>query len=475
MRTIPIALLVSLAGACSAPAPDEPDGKESRAPGDDTGPDDVVEDDDGTDGDEEVDVLEEELRTLLQTLEAPPTPLVGPPEEAPAQIALGEALFFDPILSGNKDVACASCHHPEHGLGDGLPLTLGTGTTGVGPARADGDHGPWIPRHAPSLFNVGEPGGGAWFWDGRVYEDGAGPASTLGPLPEGLSSALAAQALHPVLDSGEMRGLPGDIAVDGSANELSALATPEEIWGALLARIIAIQGYRDLLAAAYPETPEDAWGIAQLANALAAYQADAFVSTGSPFDAWLAGDPTALDDSEKLGALVFFGAAGCGSCHSGPLLSDGRFHNSGVPQTGPGVGPLAPADWGREGVTAATADRYAFRTAPLRNVGFSAPYMHDGVFPDLGAVVEHYADPQATAAAFDDSHLAAHGLETMRDEAHIDDLLAHLSPDLPLADADSRVGLSNLRRFLLSLDDPAWVDASDRVPDSVPSGLPVPR
>ena len=101
--------------------------------------------------------------------------------------------------------------------------------------------------------------------------------------------------------------------------------------------------------------------------------------------------------------------------------------------------------------------------------------MHDGVFKDLGAVVEHYADPVATAADFDDAHLVALGLGTLRDEAHLTDLHAHLSPDLPLADEDSGVGLSNLRRFLLSLDDPAWADGSARVPQSVPSGLTVPR
>lgn len=475
MQTFPLLALATITGACN-PSPQSKGPAEETGVADvDTDPDADDDEDDRGDTDEQDDPLEAELRALLLTLDDPPTPLLGPEPQDPAQVALGEALFFDPILSGNKDVACASCHHPEHGLGDGLPLTLGTGTTGAGPERADGDRGPWLPRHAPSLFNVGEPGATAWFWDGRVYEGADGPASTLGPLPEGLDSALAAQALHPVLDAGEMRGVPGDIAVDGSANELAALESPEAVWAALLARVVALPGYRDLLAAAYPDTPADAWHIAQLANALAAYQAEAFTSAGSPFDAWLAGDPAALDDSEKLGALVFFGSADCVACHSGALLSDGRFHNSGVPQAGPGVGTLAPADWGREGVTGAEADRYAFRTAPLRNVGLSAPYMHDGVFPDLGAVVEHYADPVATAADFDDAHLVALGLGTLRDEAHLTDLHAHLSPDLPLADEDSGVGLSNLRRFLLSLDDPAWADGSVRVPQSVPSGLPVPR
>lgn len=471
MRAASMSLAVALS-ACT-PAPD-PGGADTAAQPsvDDSGQDGG---DSGDTGDPGPNPLDEQLLELLATLDDPPTPLQGPGELDPALVALGEALFFDPVLSGNKDVACASCHHPEHGLGDGLVLTLGTGATGVGPARAEGEHGDWLPRHAPSLFNIGEPGQEHMFWDGRVYDAEDGPASTLGPLPEGLDSALAAQALHPVLDRGEMLGQPGDLAVDGSTNELALLEAPEEVWGGIVARLKDIDGYGELFVAAYPEREVDSMGIADVGNALAAYQSEAFQARETPFDAWLAGDLNALEDSQRLGAIIFFGSAGCVNCHSGPLLSDGRFHNSGVPQVGPGVGDAAPYDFGREGVTGDEADRYAFKTAPLRNLSTSAPYMHDGVLPDLGAVVEHYAEPENTAASFDGSHLGELEDQLHQDAEHLEDLTSHLSEDLQLLDEDSQVGLSNIRQFLLALDDASWADGADRVPDSVPSGLEVPR
>lgn len=419
--------------------------------------------------------LDDRLIELLASLDDPPTPLVGPGVVDPAQVALGEALFFDPVLSGNKDIACASCHHPEHGLSDGLVLALGTGASGVGSDRALGDHGPWLPRHSPSLFNIGEPGADHMFWDGRVaWSDGAAE-STLGTLPEGLDSSLAAQALHPLVDRAEMLGQPTDVATDGTANELAGYAEPQDVWEAIVRRLADIEGYRQLFSAAHPTRSVESMTIADVGNALAAYQADAFQARDTPFDAWLSGDRDALDDSERLGALLFFGSAGCVNCHSGPTLSDGRFHNSGVPQVGPGVGAAAPYDFGREGVTGDEANRYAFKTAPLRNLGMSAPYMHDGVFADLGAVVEHYADPEATASSFDGAELGELAAELHQDPEHLEDLEAHLSEDLPRLDDDSTVGLSNIRRFLHALDSPSWADAADRIPESVPSGLPVPR
>ena len=101
--------------------------------------------------------LDEQLAELLAAQAVPVVPLSPPPAQDPALVALGEALFFDPILSGNMDTACASCHHPSFGSSDGLSLTLGTGAVGVGPARAEGDHPPFVARNAQALFNLGDP------------------------------------------------------------------------------------------------------------------------------------------------------------------------------------------------------------------------------------------------------------------------------------------------------------------------------
>jgi cytochrome c peroxidase len=411
--------------------------------------------------------LDVQLAELLATLDDPPVALDPAPALDPALVALGQALFWDPVLSGNQDTACVSCHHPEHGLSDGLVLSLGTGSTGVGPTRKEGERGAWIARHAPALYNMGHAGQDDLFWDGRVAViDGIVTAPT--PIPDGLSGALAAQALHPILDADEMAGQAGE-------NEVADAADAPAKWAALVARLRTSDGYEALFAAAWPELAVEDWSITQVGNALEAYQTDAFRADGSPWDQYLAGDTTALDDSETLGALLFY-SGGCSDCHSGALLTDGRFHNTAVPQLTPGVGDAAPYDFGREGVSGSDADRYAFRTPSLRNVALSAPYMHDGTMADLGDALSHYAHPDTSARDYDASDLDPELQAFLRqDEAHLVELLDTLSPDMPDPDTANTVGLSNLRQFLEALTDPAWQDTSALVPESVPSGLPVPR
>jgi len=458
-------LAVLLVG-CPTPEP-PPD----LPPGDD---DDVVDDDD-TGDDDDTPSLDERLATALAEQDDPPTALVAV-EHDPALVALGQALFFDPILSGNGDVACASCHHPAWGLSDGLSLTLGTGATGTGPARADGDHPPFVPRHSLELSNRGDPAWRSLFWDGRVAQTDAGLTTPAGldPLP-GLSGVLAAQALFPVLDPAEMRGQPGDLTAWGEPNELAALTEPTAIWAALTARLRAQPGYVDLFAAAYPGADPADWTFAEAVNAIAAWEATALSFVNTPWDQYLRGDTAALADVEKLGALVFFGAAGCGGCHSGPLFTDQEFHATGVVQIGPGLSPDQPFDRGRERVSGDEADAFAFRTPPLRNVAVSAPYMHDGVFLTLEHAVLHYASPETSAWQYDpaDLHPDLQGTAQQGDE-HIAELVDALSPLLPQADPNLVVGLSNVREFLGALTDPATADLSGLRPDSVPSGLPVP-
>ncbi len=126
---------------------------------------------------------------------------IGPlPAQDPALVDLGRSLVFDKILSGNRDIACATCHDPLHHGTDGLSLAIGTGGT-VGLARTLGPGRQFVPRNAPSMLNQGlRPF--YLFWDGRVSGFGAGPFTSPAEvvLPSGLPNILAAQAMLPVLN-----------------------------------------------------------------------------------------------------------------------------------------------------------------------------------------------------------------------------------------------------------------------------------
>ena len=137
-------------------------------------------------------------------------------------------------------------------------------------------------------------------------------------------------------------------------------------------RLLAIPEYVQLFQAAYPSVPPGQLGFQHAANAIAAFEADAFTSLGSPLDHYLKGDATALGEAEKRGAVLFFGKANCGACHLGPHLTDNLFHSIGVPQVGPGSVEDAPQDRGRERVTGSPSHSFQFRTPPLRNVELTA-------------------------------------------------------------------------------------------------------
>ncbi len=421
--------------------------------------------------------LDEQLAEVLAAQEVPVVPLQPAPAQDPALVALGEALFFDPLLSGNKDIACATCHHPSWGTGDGLSLSLGTGAVGLGPQRAEGAHPPFVPRHATALFNVGDPSFTRMFWDARVEVDSRGTLHTpLGAdLLPGLHSALAAQAMFPVLDRLEMRGEPADMTVLGEVNELAQLADDDVagVWAAIMERLLEVDGYVALFSAAYPDRSLDALTFSDAANALAAYESDAFSYPASPWDDYLRGDLTAISDAAKFGAILFYGAAECGACHSGPLLTDHATHNTGIPQLGPGVGASAPFDHGRALVSGDPDDRFSFRTPSLRNVATTPPYMHDGVHVAFEQVLVHYGDPLRGIEDLQPDGLLPELVATLQlDPEHVAEIVGLLSEDLNTT--PNNVGLSNLREFLETLTDPAVADLPDIRPQTVPSGLPVP-
>ena len=402
---------------------------------------------------------------------------IGPvPAQPQALVDLGQALMFDKILSGNRDVACATCHHPSTHEGDGLSLSIGTGGTGLGPSRTLGPGRQFVRRNAPSLLNGGL-GLFYLFWDGRVarFLSGfnGGP-----PVPGDVPNLLSAQARLPVLDRREMRGEPGDQDVFGAPNELAQIADSDSaaVWQALMQRLLAIPEYVAKFNRAFPSTPTSALRFEQAAEALAAFQVAALTKTNSPFDRYLTHDDAALTTQQKRGAQLFFGKALCSSCHNGPLLGGSGFANAGVPQLGPGSPATPPLDRGRADLPDQPFYQFAFRVAPLRNVELTAPYMHDGAFPTLDAVVRHYNDVPLALQTYDVSQLepalrATYHGDAATTDSVIQSLDFRLRTPLHLSDDE----LADLVAFLKSLTDPSARDLSALVPAAVPSGLPVPR
>lgn len=270
----------------------------------------------------------------------------------PEKVALGKLLFFDPVLSGGGDVACATCHHPDHGYADGRDLPIGVGGTGLGPKRTAGNGSLIVKRNSPTVLNVAfnglvdtsahyDPSQAPMFWDSRVR-------------------GLEAQALAPIESLEEMRG--GEIATGGG------------VAGAV-ARVAAIAEYQELFRRAFGAA--DAVNVVNLSRAIAAFERS-LITTDSRFDRYLRGDKTALNAVESFG-MDAFDAQGCTLCHRGPMLSDYQVHVLGVPDNRALNGP----DTGADG-------RGAFRTPSLRNLAVTAPYMHGGTIPFIDTVVADF-------------------------------------------------------------------------------------
>lgn len=362
-----------------------------------------------------------------------------PPGDSPsaARVALGRLLFFDPILGGEMDVSCATCHHPGFAFADGRRLSAGAGAVGLGPGRTPAaSRITGLPigleaRNSPTVlnaaFNADEAGVpthvGFQFWDGRVR-------------------GLEEQARAPIASRVEMAGdaYPAEVARDS-----------------VVARLRGIAEYVRLFAEAFPAEAQllagpDLISMDTYGRAVAAYERE-LVTRNSPFDRYARGADDALTAEQKRGLELFFADARCSSCHGGPMFSDFRFHVLGVPQEGGGKDVLPGDDTGREEHTRDAADRYAFRTPSLRNVELTAPYMHDGVFATLEEVVRFY----------DRGALPRHPAVT-------DDRLDVLVRDpIGLADQD----VLAIAEFLRALTDPGTEldPALLTVPGSVPSGL----
>ena len=244
----------------------------------------------------------------------------------PAKVELGRALFFDPRLSGNGTVSCATCHNPALGWSDGLKTGVGINGTVLG-------------RATPTIVNMAY--NTQFMWDGR-------------------KKSLEDQALGP-------------------------MKTPEEMrtdFPAALQLLRSTDGYIAMFSKAFPG---EAIGEENIAKAIAAFERTV-VSKDSRFDRWLSGDRKAISAQEYLGYQVFNDPerGNCANCHGGPNFTDNGYHNIGLKPIDGKV------DEGRFAIRALASMKGAFKTPTLRDVALTAPYFHDGSAATLMEAVEHY-------------------------------------------------------------------------------------
>ncbi|MCA8884537.1 MAG: cytochrome-c peroxidase [Rhodobacteraceae bacterium] len=399
---------------------------------------------------------------------------------------LGRWLFYDPILSGNRNISCATCHHPRFATGDGVSLSLGEGGIGLGPDRRPDPLNPpeqRIPRNAPALFNMGAREMRALFHDGRIERDPSRKAGFRTPLEEdmedGFSGILSAQTMFPVLSQDEMAGHYSENDIS-TAVRRGRITGPGGAWDLIAARVAAIPGYADAFAAAYPDTAERGIAFTDISNAVAAFMALEWRSDQSPFDAHLRGQ-AALTGAAADGMALFYGAAGCSACHSGPLQTDHGFHAMGQPQIGPGKAARFERharDEGRMRVTGRAEDRFAFRTPSLRNVMQTGPWGHAGAYADLRVFLAAHQRPGHALASYDRALAVLPDLAGAQDWRVLDDaaetaaITAAAAPDGPELSGPQ---IDMLLAFLAMLSDPVALSGRLGIPDAVPSELPIDR
>ena len=320
---------------------------------------------------------------------------------------LGRHLWFDTLTGLNDDNSCSGCHAPTAGFGDTQSIAIGIESNGVvGPNRT----GPRNQRRTPMAINT------AFYptlmWNSRFAALSGDPfdnsAGFKFPDPEGSSLSylphlLVAQAFIPPVERNEVAGFhfPGN---------------NDDIRREVLKRLNETVAYRRLFAKSFAEVRAgepitfDMFGLA-----IAEFE---FTLTfaNAPIDRFARNQRNALTDDQKRGALLFFGKAKCVECHtvsgrSNEMFSDFKQHVIGVPQISPLVtnstfdGPDRNEDFGLEQVTLNPADRYMFRTSPLRNVALQPTFFHNGAFTTLESAIRHHLNVFESVRDYDPSSL----------------------------------------------------------------------
>jgi len=390
---------------------------------------------------------------------------------------LGGLLFFDTVGGLNNDNNCAGCHSPTNGFGDTQSIAIGIDNNGiVGPDRA----GPRNQRRTPMVINT------AFFptlmWNSRFAALSHDPfdnsAGFQFPLPEGLSLSyqpqlLVAQAFIPPTERVEVAGFtfPGDNF---------------DIRNEVLRRINNVPEYRKLFGKIFPSVGDGAPITFDMFGLAIAEFEFSLVFADAPIDEFARGQKNALTDDQKRGALLFFGKARCVECHkvsgaSNEMFSDFDQHVIGVPQIGPAVGnvpfdgPAQNEDFGLEQVTGNPADRYKFRTSPIRNVALQPAFFHNGAFTRLEDAIQHHLDVFASARNYN-PELSGIAHDLTAPMGPIEPVLARVDPILaaPIRlTNDEFLQLVDFVRYGL-LDKRAKPEKLNKlIPKSVPSSFPV--
>lgn len=284
---------------------------------------------------------------------------------SPQQIDLGRYLFFDPLLSADGSIACASCHQPDKGFSDGRGRSVGIG-------------GRVLSRSAPSLWNVAFLQ--RFFWDGRGH-------------------SLEEQAQGPLYSPDEM----------GNSREQ------------LLQRLNGSREYRQLFRQAFPEAPEGI-SLTQIYQALAAFEST-LISLNSRYDQYAHGFHQALNADEIAGMNVFRSfVARCAECHTPPLFSNQQIAVIGTPEPA-GM----PFDAGAGAITGIDSQRGGFKVPSLRNITRTAPYMHSGRFASLKEAAAFYSKGRGHAVPPElNLTLHWHIWEPKLTDAELDQIVAFL-------------------------------------------------
>ncbi len=446
----------------------------------------------------------------------------------PALAELGRLLFFDKAGGVHLDNMCGGCHAPSNGMGDSQSMAIGIQNNNVvGPHR----QGPRNQRRTPSVVNT------AFYpklmWNGRFFAASGDPFDNsqpfVFPLPEGrtrfpgndprVRTLLSAQAHLPPTELTEVAGYTGTTGKysggvpwvapafwqfdDGKG---SALPTPvlfanqttsfltfnEPIRQLLLAnRLNTNIIYLHLFQHLFPAEMAANGGkidFFMFGRAIAEFEFS-LVFANAPLDEFARGDIDAMDEAEKRGALLFFGKARCVTCHavaggSNEMFSDFQNRTIGVPQVAPyfGVGkgnvlfdgPGHDEDFGLEQVSGNSADRYKFRTAPLRNLAVAEGFFHNGAYARLEDAIRFHLDP-ATYAPKYNARRAGLDSDLTHRVGPIQPVLDRLDPQMtPVSLTNSE--FADLVHFVKDgLTDRRARATCFTIPSAVPSGLPLPK
>ncbi len=407
------------------------------------------------------------------------------PEEieklSPAIVELGKKLFFTKSLSGNNDVACASCHHPLLAGGDQLSLPIGVDALEpdlIGPGRTldwqnseDGKTSPLpnVPRNSLSTFNSALYKQ-ALFWDGRVFlnthhaytnkANHRSPDSRLGQndIASG-DTLLETQTRFPITSTSEMLGFEfaksreNNVIREQLINRLRKITDKngEKIWEQEFSQVFTKN-----------KNLNSHISLQQFQKAIAAYQtSQTFIDT--PWSKYINGNSDTLTLSQKRGALLFFNdyennGANCANCHKPPFFTDEMYHNIATPQFGRGKN-ANQEDFGRYLVTRNENDKYSFRTPTLINVAKTHPYMHNGAFQTLEQTIKHHANPVSSNQNFDynfpDNQQLKHFSNLLSSQSDLNnDIIKHfkITPTLQNIELNKQE-IKDLINFLKSLTD----------------------